>query len=57
MKYDRFEDLPVWNDGITLSVSAFRLTEDKNFRYNGTLASQFMEKLRASLPPSRRAPR
>lgn len=46
MKYERFEDLPVWNDGVTLSVAAFELTEDQNFRYKGDLASQLQ---RASL--------
>ena len=40
MKYSRFEDVPVWNDGIELSVQVFMLTEDKNFRYRGDIANQ-----------------
>jgi four helix bundle protein len=49
MTYDRFEDLPVWKDGIRLSVSAFRMTEDKNFRYKGDLASQ-LQRAALSVP-------
>ena len=40
MKYKRFEDLPVWNDAIKLSVSIFRITEDKSFRHKGDIANQ-----------------
>lgn len=40
MKYSKFEDVPVWKDGIELSVQVFMLTEDKNFRYRGDIANQ-----------------
>ena len=49
MKYERFEDLPVWNDGVTLSVAAFELSEDRNFRYKGDLASQ-LQRAALSVP-------
>src|SRR5438876_6907037 len=32
MKYKRFEDLPVWKDGIELAVSRFALTGKPCFR-------------------------
>jgi four helix bundle protein len=31
MKYDRFEDLPVWNDAINLAAWIFELTSDNRF--------------------------
>lgn len=31
MKYENFEDLPVWQDGIDLTVAVFTVTEDKAF--------------------------
>jgi len=40
MKYDRFEDLPVWQDGIELTARIFRLTRDPAFRGQGDLANQ-----------------
>ncbi|MCX5782397.1 MAG: four helix bundle protein [Elusimicrobia bacterium] len=40
MKYERFEDVPVWKDGIRLVVEVFRLTEDKRFRFKGDIANQ-----------------
>ncbi|MBU0676736.1 MAG: four helix bundle protein [Verrucomicrobia bacterium] len=46
MKYERFEDLPVWQDGIELTVSVFTLTEDESFRDKGDLANRLQ---RASL--------
>ena len=49
MKYERFEDLPVWNDGVTLSAAAFELTDDKNFRFKGDLASQ-LQRAALSVP-------
>jgi four helix bundle protein len=49
MKYERFEDLPVWKDGIKLSVFAFTLTEDPNFRFKGDLANQ-LQRAALSVP-------
>ena len=40
MKYQRFEDVPVWSDGVDLSVRIFKLTEDRAFRYKGDIANQ-----------------
>ena len=40
MKFERFEDVPVWKDGIELTVKAFALTEDKRFRFKGDIANQ-----------------
>ena len=40
MKFERFEDVPVWKDGVSLSVEVFKLTEDKRFRYKGDIANQ-----------------
>ena len=40
MKYDRFEQLPVWNAGIGLAERIFRLTDHKSFRLKGDLANQ-----------------
>lgn len=40
MKYERFEDVPVWQNSTDLSVKIFRLTEDKSFRYKGDIANQ-----------------
>jgi four helix bundle protein len=40
MKYKSFEDVPVWQAGIELTVEVFRVTEDKNFRFKGDLANQ-----------------
>jgi len=40
MKYERFEDIPVWKDAISLAVEAFKLTEDKRFRFKGDIANQ-----------------
>lgn len=46
MRYKNFEDLPVWKDGIHLSVLAFELTQDNAFRQKGDIANQLQ---RASL--------
>ena len=46
MKYENFEDLPVWQDGIDLTVAVFTVTEDKAFRFKGDIANQVQ---RASL--------
>jgi hypothetical protein len=32
MKYERFEDLPVWQSGIKLCCRIFTTTEDRSFR-------------------------
>lgn len=40
MKYENFEDVPVWKDGIDLTVKVFELTEDPAFRGQGDIANQ-----------------
>jgi len=40
MKYERFEQLPVWQAGITLAERMFKLTADRAFNYQGDLRSQ-----------------
>jgi len=40
MKYSNFEDVPVWQAGIELTVQVFGLTEDKAFRFKGDIANQ-----------------
>jgi four helix bundle protein len=40
MTYERFEDLPVWNDAIELAVQVFALTEDEAFKGQGNLRDQ-----------------
>ena len=40
MKYERFEDLPVWQAGMTLAESIFKLTTDRSFNHQGDLRSQ-----------------
>jgi four helix bundle protein len=40
MKYERFEDLPVWKVAIELAVQIFALTEDKTFKGKGDLRNQ-----------------
>ncbi len=40
MKYERFEDLPVWQAAIALGVQIFTMTEDKSFRFKGDIANQ-----------------
>jgi four helix bundle protein len=49
MKYERFEDLPVWQDGIQLTVKVFKVTEDKIFRFKGDIANQ-MQRAALSVP-------
>lgn len=46
MKYKNFEDVPVWKDGIRLTVNVFAVTEHPAFRGRGDLANQIQ---RASL--------
>jgi four helix bundle protein len=46
MKYDRFEDLPVWNAAQDLGVDVFALVDDRTFANKGDLRDQLQ---RASL--------
>lgn len=49
MKYDRFEDLPVWKSAIELAVATYALTNDRSLAGSGDLADQLR---RASLSVS-----
>ncbi len=40
MKYENFEDVPVWKDAVNLSVRIFELTEDRAFQGKGDIANQ-----------------
>ena len=40
MKYNRFEELPVWNDAIELAVSTFALTARPCFRRHAGTRNQ-----------------
>ncbi|QBG46198.1 four helix bundle protein [Verrucomicrobia bacterium S94] len=40
MKYENFEDVPVWRDGIKLTVKVFEVTRDSSFRGQGDIANQ-----------------
>lgn len=40
MRYKNFEDVPVWQAGIDLTVQVFRLTDDPAFRFKGDIANQ-----------------
>jgi four helix bundle protein len=40
MKYERFEQLPVWQAGITLAERVFKQTTDRACNYQGDLRSQ-----------------
>ena len=40
MKYNRFEELPVWQAGMDLAERVFRVTADKGFAFQGDLANQ-----------------
>jgi four helix bundle protein len=40
MKYNRFEELPVWNDAIGLAVRAYKLTSDRAFLRQRSLRDQ-----------------
>lgn len=40
MTYQRFEDLPVWNDAIDLAVKIYALTENENFKGKHSLKDQ-----------------
>jgi len=49
MKYERFEDLPVWQSGINLCCRVFTTTEDGSFRYRGDIANQ-LQRAALSVP-------
>ena len=49
MKYERFEDLPVWKDAIELARRVYELTKDRFFSQPGDLRNQMR---RASLSVS-----
>ena len=40
MKYERFEDLPVWQAAIELAVRVYELTKDNFFNQPGDLRGQ-----------------
>ncbi len=40
MKYDRFEDLPVWNTAIELAVQIYKLTGAEAFKGQASLCDQ-----------------
>lgn len=40
MKYERFEDLPVWQLAADLAASVFEWTQQQSFRGKGDLANQ-----------------
>ncbi len=40
MTYQRFEDLPVWNDAAQLAADLFEFTRHPAFRGRGALANQ-----------------
>ena len=43
MTFERFEDIPVWKDGVHLAAAIFKLTEDQRFRYKGDIANQIQK--------------
>jgi four helix bundle protein len=49
MTFERFEDVPVWKDGVKLTTTVFKLTEDKRFRYKGDIANQ-IQRAALSIP-------
>ena len=49
MTYERFEQLPVWQAGMTLTERVFKLTEDKSFNYKGDVRSQ-LQRAALSVP-------
>lgn len=40
MKYERFEDLPVWTDAVEFAVRIFDLSEDDAFKGKASLRDQ-----------------
>jgi four helix bundle protein len=49
MKYERFEDLPVWKTAMELALGVYELTKDRFFNQRGDLSDQLR---RASLSVS-----
>ena len=49
MKYERFEDVPVWQDGIGLARNVFVFTEHEAFRRKGDDANQ-LQRAALSVP-------
>ena len=49
MTYERFEQLPVWQAGMTLTEGIYKLTEDKSFNFKGDLRSQ-LQRATLSVP-------
>ncbi len=49
MKYENFEDVPVWKDGITLTTRIFQVTEDRSFHGRGDIANQ-LQRAALSVP-------
>ncbi|MCG3149764.1 MAG: hypothetical protein PCFJNLEI_03229 [Verrucomicrobiae bacterium] len=49
MTYERFEQLPVWQAGMTLTERVFKLTEDKSFNYKGDIRNQ-LQRAALSVP-------
>lgn len=40
MTFERFENVPVWKDGVKLTAAVFKLTTDNRFRFKGDIANQ-----------------
>lgn len=40
MKFERFEDLPVWKDSVELATAIFRMTRSHRFRGLGDISNQ-----------------
>ena len=49
MQYKRFEDIPVWRDGIELTVNVFKITAHAVFRNKGDIANQ-LQRAALSVP-------
>jgi four helix bundle protein len=49
VKYQRFEDVPVWQDGINLTVKVFTATSHPSFRFKGDIANQ-LQRAALSVP-------
>lgn len=49
MKYRRFEDVPVWQAAIDLTVKVFAVTANPSFRFKGDIANQ-LQRAALSIP-------
>ena len=49
MKYERFEDLPVWQDSADLCAQLFDFTDDPHFKGKGDIANQ-LQRAALSIP-------